>query len=272
MCNNIKIFIWISIFTAVSCSEKSTNFIDTHHYPFEKTSLLEYNSVLFIQFYDSTGNLNVPTDSFSVNSIVQLLSDTASIGSYTNLYLLKSFEVDEPNRMFKSWYHDSDAGLYTVAYSTTGIVAGVLPKQQTNILPELLSDKLKKLNMSYFVLNNFENTEDSIYVLDEPRKILSYPLFSGSRWFEIIDPIQIERMVTDKKTIDVSAGTFTCYKISRVLKDPAFRNLSMFDYIDLNIGLVKRELVSDSMITVNEFGDTTGFFKFSTISELVRKE
>ncbi len=121
-------------------------------------------------------------------------------------------------------------------------------------------------------MNIFKNTEDSIYVLDEPHKILEYPLFSGNRWFEIINPLQIERVITGKKTIEVSAGSFDCYEISRRIEDPAFRNLSMFEYTDLNVGLIKRVLVSDSMITVNEFGDTTGFFKFSTISELVRKE
>ncbi len=144
MRNNIKNFIWITIvILAFSCSEKSTNVSDIQHYPFENNSLLEYQSVLFIQFYDSTGNLSIPTDSFYVNTIVQLLSDTASIGSYTNLFLLKSFEVAEPNRTFKCWYLDSDSGLYTVAYSTTGISANVLPKQQTNILPEQLSEKLE---------------------------------------------------------------------------------------------------------------------------------
>lgn len=252
-----------------ACSEKSSNPIDPPHYPVDMNSTLEYETRLFIQYYDSTGNLFDPETIFTDYALVQVLNSNDTLDNYTNLYSLISFEKNFPANNTRIWYLDSDSGFYAIAYSSTGTFHNVLPKQGGNTVVDYVKSKLQHIESPYFVLKNNSAINDSIYLYEKPVKLFMYPIVVGSRWIEANEFIKIERVVSGYKRIDVAAGNFRCYEIKRIINDPAFINLSSVEYVDLNIGLIKRQIVADSMMIILEPGDTVGYFRFTSVSELI---
>jgi hypothetical protein len=69
--------------------------------------------------------------------------------------------------------------------------------------------------------------------------------------------------------IVTSAGTFNCFVIETEISD--FPNITFEDYINLDAGLVFREVRVDSMLHIINSGDTLGFFNSTSVSMLVRK-
>lgn len=256
----------------VSCSEKSNNPVDSSHYPVQLNALWEYSTKHFIENYDSIGNLSDPELIISENTIVQIVSDNDSLGNYKNLYHFKSTDTNYPQYSAHSWYRDSDSGLFAIAYSSAGSSQQVLPKNNSPRLYEDIRNILKRMNILYFPLNNMPSNGDSIIFNSTPAKVLQYPLFTGSSWIERTEPFSIKRNVKGKKIIELPSGTYNCWQINRTSNETFWNNITYDDYIHLNTGLITREIVIDSMIRINEPGDTVGFFKLTSYSELVRKE
>lgn len=261
----------IFFFTA-GCSEKSNGPVDSSHYPVQLNTLWEYNTKHFITYYDSIGNLSDPELIFSENTIVQILNDTASLGNYNNLYHFKSTDINSPQYSSNFWYMDSDTGLFSIAYLSAGSSQQVLPKNQLHREYEEIKKIFKMMNISYFPLNNLQSTNDSIFFESTPKKVIKYPLFSGSKWVERTEPFLIERNVIGKTLIDVVAGTFDVWKISRNSNEEFWKHITFVDYVDLGTGLISREIIGDSLLLIIEPGDTSGFYNWRTITELVRKE
>lgn len=261
----------IIVIIITSCSDKSDTSIDPRHYPIDKNYTLEYVTTLILQYYDSTGNLYDPETVVTESSVVKVLNSNATLGSYSNLYLLESYSTDFPDVRSKRWYQDSETGLYAIAYFIPEFASHVLPKQNIHSHLEQIRQSLSGIASPYFVLNNFSNTNDSVYFYGTPRFLIKYPISVGSKWIETSNGHIIERVVSDYKAIDVPAGRFGCYKIDRLSDNPLLKNLRMEEYINMNVGLIKRELVNDSLIFVLESGDTSGYFRFTEASELVGK-
>lgn len=259
------------ILSLLACSERSGPFVDTRHYPLEMPSEWEYNTTYVIENYDSSGNLSEPDTIITENTIVQILSDNDSLGVYKNLYRLKSTDLSNPQFSENVWYFDADSGLYIVAYSSAGSSQPVLPKAKYNSELEVIKNILSKLETKYFSLKITSVNEDSI-IYQDPRKILKYPIYVGSNWQEMNIPFLIERTVKGTRKIVLSSGIFNCMRINRTSNEEFWKHVTYDDYIDLNIGLILREMVIDSLLRITEPGDTVGYFKVNSMSGLIRKE
>lgn len=251
-----------------SCSEKSDNAVNPRHYPVDMNSVLEYTTTLYIQYYDSSGNLLDPESILTDYSEVHVMSNHDSLGNYNNLYLLISFDKNFPFDSSKRWYLDSDSGFYAIAYSTPGSIHNVLPKRSCNSVVDYIRSKLQLVESPYFDLNNYSGINDSIYFYQKPVLLFLYPLLVGSRWIESNEFMKIERVISDYKKIDVPAGSFRCYEIKRIFNDLTLASLSSSEYVDLNIGLIKRQVIADSMLFIFEPEDSLRYFKFTSVSEL----
>lgn len=261
----------VLILSFIACSERSGRFVDPRHYPFEMPSEWEYNTTYVIENYDSSGNLSEPDTIITENTIVQIVSDNDSLGIYKNLYRLKSTDLSNPQFSENVWYLDADSGLYIVAYSFAGSSQPVLPKEKYNSELEVIRNVLCKLETKYFSLKITSANEDSI-IYENPRKILKYPIYVGSNWQEMKTPFLIERTVKETRQIVLNIGIFNCMRINRTSNEPFWKHVTYDDYIDLNIGLILREMVVDSLPRTIEPGDTIGYFKVNSISKLIRKE
>ena len=94
--------------------------------------------------------------------------------------MFSSYEVTSTDSISKSWYSNSDSGLYFIAYTGAGRSQPVLPKlNQTNFFSIVFSNH-KMLMPDISNLFN-SNPSDSIQLYDTPRKVLDYPLKKGAQ-------------------------------------------------------------------------------------------
>ena len=97
-----------------------------------------------------------------------------------------------------------------------------------------------------------------------------YPLIIGSRWIELTTPFFRERFIQKQETIYTNGRNYYCYKLE---SNWNFQNLLFNDYIDLNSGLIMREVIADSMMIITVTNPDSGaFVKSTAISRLVREE
>jgi hypothetical protein len=61
---------------------------------------------------------------------------------------------------------------------------------------------------------------------------------------------------------------FPCYEVK--VNWPNYRT-EFNDYVSLDAGLIKREIISDSVMIGNEYGDPLGYMKAHTTSTLIRR-
>jgi len=202
------------------------------------------------------------------HTIVKIESENDTISGNQHFILFTSYDLSTPENIKKFWYANTDSGLYVIAYTGAGSSQPVLPKGMSSdhqIIASLTISKSMQLFIPVFFNNN---QSDSVLYYIPPRKVLHYPLKTGTRWVELENPFFRERFVNDKKEIEVPAGIYSCYKVEA---DWNF-DLEFTDYISTKDGLVKRYFSADSVVYVNvEPGDTIGHVKLSTISELVGK-
>jgi hypothetical protein len=81
-----------------------------------------------------------------------------------------------------------------------------------------------------------------------PRVVLKYPLYLGAEWNELKTPFYRNRIVKGTVFIKVNNTYYNCYIIEADMIRP---NLKMIDYISLQAGLIKREIISDSIAIVS---------------------
>ena len=265
-----KLFILLLLpisFTIVSCYNSSTNPISQSKYPTRIGNQWEYQTIYTIEYYDSTGNI----DSLEVldfgNTVVKIVSKNDSINGNSNLVLFSSYEVSSPDSNQRSWYSNSDSGLYVIAYSGAGRSQPVLPKiNPTNSFSFLFSSSSMLMPDISNLFNS--NPLDSIQLFDPPRKVLLYPLTMGAHWVELVYPFYRERFVDKKLTIEVPAGIFNCY----IIESKWNLSVEFTDYINLEDGLIRRLVYSDSVqITTIENPDSLFYARFTSSSQLVNK-
>lgn len=258
-------------FLLLNCSDDDpTNSTDIKKYPANLGNEWEYTTTFTLIFYDSSGNIYGDDTLFIGNTIANVIDDNDTLTNNNNLVLFSSYDVDTPQNINYIWYINDDAGLTAVAYSGPGSSQPILPKSITAAKNIFIENLLKNSLMPVIHFNINSSLEDSIQYYDPLRKVLKYPLMVGRTWTESTSPFTIKRTITNKKAIETQAGNFTCYIIKTEIEE--FPNVSYEDFISLDAGLVLRRTNVDSLVHLNEQGDTLGFFNTTSISELIRLE
>lgn len=271
-----KMFFILSIFFLFTSCEQIVNIGDltsSSKYPTKIGHEWEYCTEWKLEYYDTTGHIDSTFIDSSGNTIVRITKDEITLGLYKDLVLFESFDLRTPQKVNKIWYMNADSGLFAVAYSNAGSSQFVWPKQR-NIALEQVHNFVRTIGISpgFADANTIPNPQaDTIQYYSPPRKVLLYPLTNGARWTELTVPFYRERFITKKQIINTNGKDYYCFKVES--KWSWLPVLKFTDYIDLNAGLVMREIIADSMaIILPDSPDIAGYFKSTSISKLVREK
>jgi hypothetical protein len=268
----IMIFSLLIFFSLlISCSQDNpTTSGNIKKYPDSLGTEWEYHTTFYLVYYDTSGNITGKDTLDIGNTIAKVEKTNDTLGSYTDLTLFTSFDVATPQNIGKYWYRNIDRGLYSVAYTSAGSSQPILPKGK---VADFIESLIKQIKISVTPLSpgiQFGIRSDSLYFNDPPRKVLKYPLIVGSNWVEMTTPFHREKFVNKQENITTPIGTYKTYVVESIMTD--FTNITYIDYINLDIGLLLREVTVDSMILLGQNLDTLGFSDFRSISELVRND
>lgn len=267
-----KLLILLSLIFVVaiinSCDICSCYTTPQQKYPAKSGNQWEYQTAMTIEYYDSLGNIeSVETLDFG-NTVVKIESENDTVNGNSNLVLFTSYDLSTPENIHKSWYSNSDSGLFVIAYSNAGSSQPVLPKGayfDKKLIDGIMDSRIMQPTLPH----SFNSIlSDSILYFVPRRKALEYPLKIGSRWVELVTPFYRERFIDNKENIEVPAGTFNCYKIE---SDWDF-DLIFTDHINLRDGLIRRIVFSDSAgISTPGDPDPTKYARITTLTELIGK-
>jgi hypothetical protein len=238
------------------------------NYPTNMNNEWEYQTVTTISYYNQSGGIDSTSYEYSDNSIIKVIKTDDTLKNYKRLIKFESYEKLSPENITYSWYLNSDTSFIAIAYynPSDGMID---PKRNYNNHYLTLSE-FKKMN--HLILPEFGIPEktllDSIQYYDIPRKVLAYPLSVGNTWVELYTPFYRERFINSYETVAAVNQQFECFEIK--VKWPGY-STEFNDYISPSAGLVKREIISDSVSVGNEYGDIAGFVKIHTTSTLTRK-
>uniref|UniRef100_A0A832G7R3 Lipoprotein n=1 Tax=Ignavibacterium album TaxID=591197 RepID=A0A832G7R3_9BACT len=264
-------FILPILFLFIACEKvvNSGNFPIYSKYPTQLNTEWEYNTIMLFEYYDSTGNIDSSSVMDLGHTICKITNINDSIGNFSKLILFEEYDVATPTNIHKTWYVNADSGLYSIAYSNPGSSQIVIPKQHLKSF-EYFIQTVKSIGVApafYFGLSNSNQVSDSIQFYTYPRKVLVYPLKIGSRWIELIEPFYRERIVRTTEIINCNGKDYNTYKIESEGDFKVIFN----DYINLTDGLIKREILIDSVAIISPISpDPQGYYKFGSISNLVR--
>lgn len=268
-----KTFVTIfSLLILINCTEELIPPTDQRKYPTELDNSWTYSTKMYEQYYDSLGNLSDSILVFSDTTIAKIVKLNDTVGNYKNLIQFISYDLSSPQYVGKMWFLNNENGLYAIAYSNAGSSQPILPKRRVIKHNDFLKMLLSNISMpELFIDDNLVLNTDSILFYDSPRYVLKYPVAIGSRWLELSAPFQRDRLINKVTMVTVPLGTYSCYSVAMESTHPLFSNLIFTDYISLNAGLILRQFVFDSLAHTNEIGDTLGFYKSITTSELIGK-
>jgi hypothetical protein len=270
----MKKIIWlvflISLFLVFGCSEDNpTNPSETGKYPTELNMQWEYSSTMIIEYYNSIGYIADKETLDLGNTIVRIININDSLDAYYELVKFESYDLLTSDQKKSDWYSNSDSGLTLIAYSNAGATQPVIPKIQGKryiTFNELISI-IESPEHGIFSFSTSSPT-DSIYYYEIPRRALAYPLTVNKRWVELVYLWYRERYV-EKIVQGFFQGEATkCYVVK--VNWPGF-DIAFNDYISLDKGLMKREILADSIIITDPSNpDSGGFGRISNYSNLVR--
>jgi hypothetical protein len=262
----------ISFILFSSCNDNSVGFtpISNKIYPAKLNTEWEYNTIMIIEYYDSLRNISNIDTLFSENTVVKVLSTSDTLGSYSQLIKFESYDLSTPENKCYIWYSNSDSGFASIAYTNAGSSQVVSPKIKDK--GYLTFDEFKSIINS--PVQNFFSVpkkvySDSIQFYEIPRRVLAYPLAVNKRWTELVVPWYRERYVSRMIKITFNSQSTNCYEIK--VDWPNHNDIEFNDYVSVDEGLVRREILSDSVMftTVNN-PDSGKFGKVSSISNLIR--
>jgi hypothetical protein len=268
-----KLFFILSILVLLSGCEELVN-IDTpsQKYPTQVGREWEYSTTWKIEYYNTIGHIDSNSTEIIENTIVQIIKEADTIGSHKDLVLFQSFDLSTPQSINKMWYTNADSGLFAIAYSNPGASQPVFPKQSIMTF-EKFKHLIKTIGTypGYFdPAKTLNQVTDTIQYYSPARKALMYPLTIGSRWIELTTPFFRERFIQKQQIINANGRNYNCYKIESNMSWP---NFEFNDYMDMNSGLIVREIIADSMMIVTVTNPDSGaFVKSTTISRLVREK
>ncbi len=268
-----KLFFVVSFLLLFISCEKLVNIGDipsNSKYPDKIGHEWEYNTVWKFEYYDSTGYIDSTSIQDLGNTIVKVTKENEVVGSYTNLIRFEDYDLATPQNIGKIWYLNADTGLIAVAYQNPGNSQHVIPKQSLTSIDQFKSF-IKNIGVlpGVPILNNQPSHPlDTIQYYLPPRKVLKYPIALGSRWIELIEPFYRERFINKQQIVNANGKNYYCYKVESEL---FWGNFKLNDYIDMNSGLIIREIIADSMsLILPGSPDIVGYYKSTTTSTLVR--
>lgn len=271
----LKIFFILSILLLTTGCEEIINTGDTESfdkYPTQTGREWEYRTELKMEFYDNFGRIDSISNVFSENSIVRVITENDSVGAYTGLVLFETFDINSPQSINKIWYLNSDSGLFAFAYSSSGASQFVYPKQ-IELKPKHQTDFIKSIRMFPGFADGIDEAltiSDTVLYYSIPRQVLKYPLNIGVKWTELTFPFFRERFIQKQQIVNTNGNNYNCFKLE---SNMSLHNIQLIDYINLDAGLVKREIISDSvMLTSVTNPDSGSYIKATTISKLVREK
>lgn len=269
-----KLFLAVSFLLLFISCEKLVNIGDipsNSKYPAKIGHEWEYNTAWKFEYYDSTGNIDSTSTQDLGNTIVKVTKENEVVSNYTNLIQFENYDVATPQNIHRMWYLNADSGFYAIAYYNPGVSQFVIPKQN-----DLSLDQLKKIIKligvspnDYEIGSLYNQLSDTIQYYSPPRKVLKYPVVIGARWIELIEPFYRERFINKQQIVNANGTNYYCYKVESTL---TWAKFIMNDYIDMNYGLIMRELIGDSISISNPGSpDLVGYYKSTTTSKLVRE-
>jgi hypothetical protein len=260
----------VSFILLISCSEDNpTTSGNIKKYPDSLGTEWEYGTIMIFEFYDSTAQI-IETDTLDVsNTIVKIIKTNDSLGVYKELTLFESYDVSSPENKGKHWYSNTDSDLSAIAYSNAGSARFLVPKITNRRY--LTFEELKSIINSpdqNLISAKSESISDTILFYDVPRKALAYPLAVNQHWVELETPWYRERYVERSITLNFNGRTVKCYEIK--VNWPDFK-IEINDYVNLNIGLLRRDIIADSVLFTDPSSPDSGRFgRYYESSNLVR--
>jgi hypothetical protein len=268
----LPVFFLLLLFIA-SCKDLGNGFDPSDliaKYPASLNSEWEYISISTIDYYDSTGKIERTVTVDSSNTIIRVLKTNDSLGIFKNLILFECYNLSTPFNRSRHWYSNSDTGFISIAYSNIGAANTVIPKfsyGKRYLTLEELKSIINAPEQNFLSLPS-EVYSDSIQYYEIPRKVLVYPLEIGKRWVELVLPWYRERYVDKILKLSLQGESVSCYEVKT---DWLGYRTEFNDFVSLNKGLIKREVISDSVIVVTqENPEGIGFGKISEFINLVR--
>ncbi|MFZ0454685.1 MAG: hypothetical protein WCE54_07970 [Ignavibacteriaceae bacterium] len=238
-------------------------------YPANLNYQWEYSSNLTNEYLNDIGGIDTTQTLELTNTIVKITSINDSLPGYKNLVKIEAYNADSPESFSENWYVNNDSVFSIIAYRNAGSSYPIIPKPNNKKYLTLEEFKIICKDLTFnFVIN--KNSEDSVQYFYPPRIVLKYPLFQGEKWNELKTPFYRDRIVKDMVSLEVNNNYYNCYVIEADLTIP---NLKMIDYVSLQAGLVKREIISDSIavVNVNSPDSAIGYIRGHDISILVNK-
>ncbi len=274
MKSGLSVFVvFVSLLLYSGCKDAKTGIVipeNVGKYPFAKNNEWEYKTVIKSEYYNKYGGFDSTIIEELGNTIVRVISINQPLKSYDSLFIVESFEVKTPQWKSEHYYLNADSGLYGIAYNNAGVAQGVIPKKSSSRYLTVKDFRDKFVHKTgLFFENNYYPLSDSIQFYEIPRKVLAYPFSIGIKWIELTIPFFRERYVTGVVDIQANNELIQCYEI---VGEMIGYKLVMKDYFAPNAGLVRRDIIYDSLfISGPDSPDPIGYAKSTFISILVRK-
>jgi hypothetical protein len=240
-------------------------------YPANLNNEWEYQTTATYSYYNKSGGIDSTQNLTYDNQIIKVIKIDDSLKNYKELIKFEIYNKPDHENISYNWYLNSDTSFSAIAYNNAGVTQFIQPKR--NFTKKYLTlDEYKE--MIHFFSPDIRalhqtTLSDTILFYDIPRKVLAYPLSVGNTWVELYYPFYRERYINNYIQVAADNQQFECYEIK--VKWQGFKT-EINDYISLDAGLIKREIISDSiLITTAENPDGIGFGKIKTTSTLVRK-
>lgn len=271
--NNLSsLFIILFCLYLSGCKDSGTQNQDQGNtkYPDKLNNEWEYKTITTFSYYNHSGGIDSTSHDYPDNSIIKIIKTDDSLKKYKGLIKFEIYNKLSPNNISYSWYQNSDTAFIAVAYYNP---PGTLVEPKRNFTNRYLTlSEYKEMIYSFSPdLRSLHKAtyDDSIQFYDIPRKVLSYPLSVGKTWVELYTPFYRERYVNNYIPLTAAGQIMQCYEIK--VNWPGYRT-EFNDYISLNAGLIKREIISDSILFSTTENPGSGTFgKIHTTTTLVNK-
>lgn len=254
----------------VSCKDSGTggNPFGEKRYGMEAGSRWIYRTQYTNIYYDTLW-VYQSTHSIVQNSIVTSLSENDSILSTGPLTKLLS-ETKEGQNTYAQlhWYIHNTSNLIRYAYSVTGPVAYVFPKSKNS--KYLTVDEYKKIRefLNYDIIPS-KALNDTISKYESQQILLRYPLKVGDSWQMSTAPFRVERKILGIENVSTALGIIETYKLKSTLSS---FNLTYYDYINLDYGLVRRMWRDTAVIMSEDIpGHPMGYMIWNEESSLISR-
>ena len=238
-------------------------------YPAKLNNQWEYSSTMSNEYLNNAGFTD-STQTFKLpNTIVKVSSVHDSLPGYKDLIKINSYNTDSPGSIMENWYINNDSVFSVIAYRNAGSSYPIIPKSHNRRY--LTVSEFKKICedlTSNFMLNSV--LDDSLSYFNPPRVVLKYPLYPGAEWNELKTPFYRNRIVKGTTSLEINNSSYNCYIIEADMTVP---NLKMIDYISFQAGLIKREVISDSIavVSLDSPDSAIGYARGYDVSILVNK-